>query len=202
MKILSAITVIGGLLYSICTPINLEAATAKTKIFDGKRHKIGIQRGFGFQNGLAVDYIYRVHYFQLQYDYAFYITKNWSFELLFQPQYNEVHLKNDRTDKSFSSGWEAGLNGGFLVRKNILKDRLGFYACISSGPHYISQGLPRQVKGFIFSDNFFAGVNVKLVKIMYFDARFGLRHVSNAGIKNPNGGINNLFGSAGLFFTL
>ncbi|MBL0308428.1 MAG: acyloxyacyl hydrolase [Bacteroidetes bacterium] len=181
---------------------SLHASGDKRKIYDNKRHKIGIQRGFSFQNGLAVDYIYRVHYFQLQYHYAFFVTKNWSFELVFQPQYNEVQLKNDREDAAFSKAWEVGLNGGLMVRKNILKDRLGFFACVSSGPHYLSQSVPRQAHGFIFSDNFFAGINIKLIKIMHLDTRFGLRHVSNAGIKNPNGGINNLFGSLGLFFVL
>lgn len=189
------------LLLILFSPLFSNGSPVKTKSRKTEpiRHYIGFQRGFGFQNGLKLDYRYKVHFFQLQYSYAVFVVRNWSFELLFQPQYNLVQLKDNEL---YIPGWEAGLNGGVLIRKSILKNRLGFYVCVSAGPHYIHRSLPRQTRGFIFSDNFFGGVHVKLFKPLHFDARFGLRHLSNAGIKNPNGGINNLFVGAGFLVTL
>jgi hypothetical protein len=65
---------------------------------------------------------------------------------------------------------------------------------LGSGPHFITADLPRQAKGFIFSDNlavgFFKGVNQK--KGLFLNVQFRVRHISNAGLKLPNAGVNTL----------
>jgi len=62
---------------------------------------------------------------------------------------------------------------------------------VGSGPHYISSTLTRQAQGFIFSDNFNFSIREKLgiVETSIFS---GWRHISNAGLENPNAGVNNV----------
>ena len=64
---------------------------------------------------------------------------------------------------------------------------------IGSGPHFITVETERQARGFAFSDNLFfvyrsrnnyAGSEIKVF--------FGFRHVSNASLMKPNGGIDNI----------
>lgn len=97
-----------------------------------------------------------------------------------------------------SGDYEAGFNLG-LSYKAPLTPNLMITASIGSGPYYVTVETRRQARGFIFSDNFEAGI------IYYFTrTRLGVqlrgryRHISNAGLKSPNGGIDNLFLVAGV----
>jgi len=197
------------------------------KLFDGKRQKIGFVFSIGGQNldqfvsdidgaekdkvlgflfeadpGLAVTYTYKVRAFQLQYYYAILREKSCGIDLLAQPQFNTVMFKLRDYDAQEMNSHEFGLNIGVLFRKNFFADKFSIYACISSGPHYVSNAPDRQTAGFLFSDNFFAGMNFKLFKDFYLDTRVGFRHLSNAGIRHPNRGINAIMLSGGFFYTL
>lgn len=64
-----------------------------------------------------------------------------------------------------------------------------------AGPHYISVETERQAKGFIFSDNFLLAYRRKLLLSREpYELSFygGFRHISNASLKQPNGGIDNI----------
>ena len=113
----------------------------------------------------------------------------------FEPQINPV-----RTPRPLDI--EFGTNLG--VRNYIkINRRLFFYQMIGSGPHFISADVKRQAKGFIFSDNFAIGVFTGVGKkrsFLNFQLRY--RHISNAGLKSPNGGIdsyNFLIGMSGFY---
>ncbi len=89
--------------------------------------------------------------------------------------------------------YEFGLNAG-------LKYHLGFTstfemnAAIASGPHFISVETLRQADGFIFSDNIEVGFSYFMpVAKTTINAKARFRHISNAGLQSPNGGIDNLF---------
>jgi hypothetical protein len=88
---------------------------------------------------------------------------------------------------------EFGTNIGLRYYQQ-LSPRFYLYQMLGSGPHYITADLPRQAKGFIFSDNlavgFFKGVNQK--KGLFLNVQFRVRHISNAGLKLPNAGVNTL----------
>ncbi|MBN2480282.1 MAG: acyloxyacyl hydrolase [Bacteroidales bacterium] len=180
------------------------------RIFDGTRHKIGFQCGFGDQNwklglidlSIDVSYTYEVYFLQLQYYYSLLSKEYWGIDFLFQPQYNIVRLKIPDDSYFKENGFESGLNCGIVVRRNLLYNRLSVYALISSGPHYISNAPVRQANGFIFSDNVSLGVNYRINDKIYLDFRPGFRHVSNAGIRRPNGGINTHTYTAGLLIIL
>jgi hypothetical protein len=118
-------------------------------------------------------------------------------EFLAQPQFNISRFREKDSIPEIAGGLEFGLNGGILFRVYMLDDRISPYLCISAGPHYVSGVPDRQSPGFIFSDNLFTGLQIKLSNSFYLDLRFGFRHISNAGLQNPNGGVNNWFGNMG-----
>lgn len=94
--------------------------------------------------------------------------------------------------------WEFGANLGLEYRLNV-SDQTALTAAIGSGPHYITVETKQQVKGFIFSDNFTAGLRQKLGDSgVNLDLKCRFRHISNANLKKPNKGIDSWFVIAGL----
>ena len=204
----------------------------ENNLFNNSKHRIGFITGFGGQNvnqlfsdinerdamkirdyliskginpdelGLNVKYSYKVSFFQLQYYWAFLRRETWGLDLLIQPQYNLTRYRHIDNVPDELNGFELGVNTGLLIRKNILKDFLSIYVFISSGPHYVSGTPQRQSKGFIFSDNLFIGLNVKLFKNTYLDLRPGFRHISNASLTHTNGGLNDFVISGGILVNL
>lgn len=177
------------------------------KELNESRHKIGFVTGYGDQGlgkflNFAVNYRYEVHFYQLQYYYSILNKPKWNLELLAQPQFNTTKLASLDDLPGDVSGYEFGLNLGVLVRRNLFNDIMSVYSGISVGPHYISKTPLRQAKGFNFSDNILAGVNVRIAKTTYLDLRCGFRHMSNGGFNRPNGGINNIVLSAGVMIVL
>lgn len=188
---------------------------AQDTLFNGAKHKMGFLAGNGIQYigqllgnnnhniALKTTYYYQITFYQLQYYYAVLRRKTFGIDILMQPQYNTTKYKKyrDADQTEYLPGYEAGLNFGFLFRTNTGSDKWSFYLLISSGPHYLSDTPVRQSNGFVFSNNFCAGVNVRLYKSIYFDIRPGIRHVSNAGFKVPNAGINDITLAEGLMMT-
>lgn len=193
--------------------IKVNSVVAQDALFSGRKNKIGFMTGVGFQyigqltggNGhsiaLNTTYYYQVTFYQFQYYRALSREKTFGIDLLFQPQYNTVKYKQFDTVTNYLRGHEAGLNVGLLFRKNTVSDRWSYYLCLSSGPHYASGTPHRQAKGFLFSNNLFGGVNLKLYKNLYVDVRTGIRHISNARFRIPNAGINDLTISEGFLLT-
>ncbi len=186
---------------------------AQDTLFNGKKYKIGFITGSGFQYigqllgnsshsiALNTDYYYQVKFYQLQYSIAISRKKTFGIELLVQPQYNTTKYKmypHDDT-KDYLTGYEYGLNIGFLFRKNVAKDLLSFYMMLSTGPHYASGTPHRQANGFLFSNNLCAGIDLRIYKMLYLDVRPGIRHISNAKLRIPNAGLNDITLTEGLF---
>ena len=93
-----------------------------------------------------------------------------------EPQINPV--VNPSTDI------ELGIGVGLQYMHPIVGN-LSAYALGSVGPHYISVATTKQANGFIFADTVGAG----------FYYRF--RHMSNANLAKPNGGIDTNSGVIG-----
>ena len=178
------------------------ASAQDSVIFDGHRHKIGFITGYGSQYALNVPYDYKVCFLQAQYNYSLLRKQSWSFEIQLQPQFNLTRYRPVNDSVHHENGYEYGLNVALLFRKNFRDDLFGLYIFIGTGPHYISGAPQRQTNGFIFSDNLFIGINIKLSEHLFLDVRPGIRHISNAGIENPNGGVNTAVISGGIFYTL
>lgn len=89
--------------------------------------------------------------------------------------------------------FELGINLGIAYQVPI-SQRLSMSGAIGTGPHFITVDTRRQADGFIFSDNFELGVFYRLKEFdTLISVRGRYRHVSNAGLQSPNGGIDNFF---------
>ena len=162
----------------------------------------GVVVGFGNKglndSFLDVRYVYEVYFLQGQYVRSLWRKRDWSLEVLVQPQVNLTRYKTDIQLSDKENGYEYGFNAGVLIRRYFQDKKWSVYAFISSGPHYVSGTPNRQSSGFIFSDNFFVGCTIRLSEKLILDLRPGFRHISNAGLKNPNGGVNNAILSGGV----
>ena len=75
-----------------------------------------------------------------------------------------------------------------------LSDKFRLSLAMGTGPHFISLKTNRQSRGFIFSDNLELGLIYPVSKLhLDFNLKVRYRHISNAGLEEPNGGIDNLF---------
>jgi len=165
------------------------------KELGNSRHKIGFNIGIGKNDGLDfaninIDRDYELYLFQFQYNRTIIGRKLWGIEILGQPQFNVASFKANETSTTTVNSIEFGINVGLLFRLNLFKDYLSVYSLIGSGPHFISSTPDRQANGFIFSDNFFMGINLRVSDNLFLDLRSGKRHASNLNFNSPNGGIN------------
>jgi hypothetical protein len=143
----------------------------------------GAITGFGFK--LNIDTRYDPIYFAGDFSWQFGKTRRTHFLAFYlEPQFNLV-LTQRPVDIEFGS------NIGFRYYQK-LSDKLYVYEMLGSGPHYITADLPRQAKGFIFSDNLAFGLytRVNTGKSLFLNTQIRIRHISNAGIKLPNSGVN------------
>lgn len=117
-----------------------------------------------------------------------YSKKDGGLSIYAEPQFVPVFLAQSK-DMAFEFGANLGLE--YLVE---LSQNFFATAAIGSGPHYITVQTDIQSPGFIFSDNFELGVLFSPHQsATQFNVRARFRHISNAGIRNPNKGIDNWF---------
>ncbi|MBI4633158.1 MAG: acyloxyacyl hydrolase [Deltaproteobacteria bacterium] len=112
---------------------------------------------------------------------------------IIEPQFNPVF--DPETD------FEAGVGIGLQYRYPLTK-KLSAYVLGVTGPHYISAAIQDQANGFIFSSAAGVGVYFFLTEDSALNVGYRFRHLSNAGIEHPNGGIDTHFAVIGysLFF--
>jgi lipid A 3-O-deacylase PagL len=109
--------------------------------------------------------------------------KNFNIAIDVLPQAGIVPFDN-------STEYELGLNIAFvfgfaLGENNVISVNL------SSGPHYITANIERQARGYIFSDNLNFTFRHKF-KIIEAGFTAGIRHISNAGLEEPNLGVEDI----------
>lgn len=112
------------------------------------------------------------------------------------PQFNPV--LSPSADKFL---FETGVNLGVAYEFYIPNTAILFFGA-SIGPHYINVNTDLQANGFIFSDNVFAGVHQILSPSLMMTYQVKYRHISNAGLQSPNGGIDNFFAGVGISYFL
>ncbi|MEO0468186.1 MAG: acyloxyacyl hydrolase [Bacteroidota bacterium] len=173
---------------------------------------IGFITGIGFQNPdqapslipnwlkVPVDYRHQLRFFQAQIYFHLAEKGNWEFQSLIQPQFNLTRYKLFVDDPNFANGYEFGFTSGLLVRRHLFKRRISLYFAASVGPVW-TKGIPiRQAELLNFSDSLVLGLTLRLHRQLCLDLRPGFRHTSNAGTRSPNGGINNIVLSGGLYW--
>jgi len=131
-----------------------------------------------------------------KFGFPIYKTKNFfNVSLDLYPHYVHVWVVEDR------QYYEFGLNVRLSVNFSLSAHDL-LSAKIGSGPHYFTAETRRQTKGFIFSDYFLATYTRGFLisgKMFAVEFEFGYRHISNANIYNPNGGISNFVVGFGFY---
>ena len=149
-------------------------------VIESKVKRLGVVYGYGpeyfpfhnntLNNAFGIDGKYSVSSVQAQYYQGLYKYKLIDTYLVFLPQFNVSHYKESSIFEEFKPGYEFGVNLGFLLQKELLNSHLNLFTILSLGPHYISGGPTKQATGFIFSDNVFVGLDIKLSKNIFFDA--------------------------------
>lgn len=118
-------------------------------------------------------------------------SKNFNLSIDLFPHYGFVWLDDDNSNYEFGLGVRLGFNFS-LSPNDLLSMKLG------SGPHYITVNTEKQASGFIFSDYYLVCYD----RLFYIgkepfalELEFGYRHISNAGLTEPNRSISNfIFG--------
>ena len=107
-----------------------------------------------------------------------------------EPQFNPALQQSDI---------EFGLGIGFQYTYP-LTESISPYFLLLTGPHYISVNTTTQANGFNFSTAAGAGFYLLLTKDIALNCGYRYRHMSNADLKLPNGGINSHIGLLGVSF--
>ena len=96
---------------------------------------------------------------------------------------------------------EIGVSFGLKYRYPI-SEIWSVYVLGSVGPHLITVQTKDQANGLVFFNTAGAGLSFFLTKKSAVNLEYRFRHVSNAGIKEPNGGIDSHIVAIGysLFF--
>ncbi len=150
------------------------------------------------QLGVGQQDHYQAVLLKWQYNWALTNWQKGGIEIIFQPQLNFSRVQTSNLDADLQKGLEFGVNIGVLARKNLFQNKSAIYALISAGPHFITKSIETQANGFLFADNLAAGFLQNISSRTYLDFRFGYRHLSNAGLKQPNWGIDNWVISIGV----
>ena len=113
--------------------------------------------------------------------------------LFFEPQFNIAGTPKQNL--------EFGVGVGFKYAYPV-GDANSVYILGSVGPHYITLISADQANGFIFADTIGIGMDFKISPGSAINIEYRFRHISNAGIKEPNYGIETHIGLIGysLFF--
>jgi hypothetical protein len=199
---------------NILVTLQLNAQDESKSLRIGVNYSIGKQPFFPFN---SPDYTYKVSGYKLLINYPIKKTKSFSYELQIEPGIysakhkllNEFFIQpKDGTDylalrEIFAKEktiTEYVLNVGIVVRYNV-KEKFSVFFLGSIGPMISDTETERLAKGFAFSDIVALGVAYKVGKIV-FEVSPGLRHVSNANLKQPNSGHNSSNIDFGISLTL
>jgi len=170
--------------------------------FSNSKHSVGLLYGFGDQCLLNESYEYTTNYFGIQYNYRLKSYATWHIEITSEAQWNQTNYRPVDLLEERAHGYEIGVSGGFLFRKFVHQKTQGIYSLCTIGPHYTSGTPERQSDGFLFASSAFIGAFTSISKTLRFEIRYGFRHISNANLKQPNGGVNQIIWNVGLTFQI
>jgi len=154
--------------------------------------------GSGGQSLLSVGYRYRIVVVAPVWRVVVRERAGWRWEGFLQSQFVGVVNRPAGLRPGVVRPWEAGMGAGLTLGRPAGTGRWMGYLGVGSGFHYVSASIPRQSSGPAFCSQLFAGMRFRLGRRFGADLRGGFRHVSNAGMSSPNGGIDNSFLQVGL----
>lgn len=154
---------------------------------------IGLYIGYSFVDESLRDQ-QRYHPLLIMVQYHLPINRNKKLAMYIEPQFNLATLS--RTNVRYDE-WEAGVNLGLRYHVPV-GERGAAWAGIAAGPHWLTAETGQQASGFIFSDNFSAGYTHQVAQQWNWSGQLRFRHLSNAGFKEPNIGLDNWFVITGI----
>lgn len=163
-------------------------------------HRAGFIAGIGGQSLLDVRYRYLTTTIAGEYQYNLLKGGPWGVHGMVQPHVVFTRFNINDGEPVDQRGLEFGVNLGLILERHLRSGGGALYAGVSSGPHFLLKDTHRQGSGPIFSSALFFGYAHRISQHMVVDIRPGYRHISNAGIYIPNGGINNSTLSVGLSY--
>lgn len=182
------------LILIIILPYNLHAQTKDH--FD--QHSVGIQTSRTFwDQPLPEGVTYKPIVTSL---YASWIiprkqNRIYRWYLMVEPQWNKVFV-GDKVER------EIGVLPGLGIQLRLSPTTILFGEG-GAGVKFITAVTARQARGFLFTDNFIGGIRQRLGDSPWeVRVHFRARHISNATLRQPNGGINNFFFGTGLYVNL
>lgn len=205
--------VLSALFLTLALPLCISASddTLNTKI--GISYTSGRQQIFPFNSrdysydtkGIKLIYNYSFSsekfHFEFQAEPSFYRAEHQLLQELFvQPADGPDFLARRETFTKLKSFTEITANIGLIMRYSFNRS-FSIYWIGSVGPMYSGIETERLAYGFAFSDLTGIGASVKLNRFI-FDIRPGIRHVSNADLKQPNSGHNTTTIDAGVLFEI
>jgi lipid A 3-O-deacylase len=107
-----------------------------------------------------------------------------------EPQINPALQQSD-----IECGLGIGLQYAYPLTESIAP-----YVLVMTGPHYISIDTTSQAEGLNFASAAGVGFYFSLTPNIALNCGYRYRHISNADLKQPNGGINSHIGLLGLSF--
>jgi len=120
--------------------------------------------------------------------------KNFNMSIDIFPHYGFVWVDSDGSNYEFGVNVRLGANFS-LSPNDVLSLK------IATGPHYITVETEKQANGFIFSDYFLIVYDRRFFinkSPFAIEFEFGYRHISNAGLQEPNRSISNFIFGFGL----
>lgn len=184
-----------------------------------KLYKVGITYAYAVQGGALLhdkDYNYKANTVALQFFYPLKRGK-YNLDFLVEPTIgfaqhqllNKYYVKNTEPDFEVKRALytqnmhltELLLIGNLVISKTLFKGE-DFYALFGFGPMTISKTTERLAKGYAFVSTLGIGLSTKINNKLYFNVTGKLRHLSNAELKQPNGGYNTASVGFGFNFKL
>lgn len=180
---------------------------------DKSKLRYGIMYGWADQSPFKeADYSWEVNQIKFQLNYPIKEGRKFIYEATVEPQVNFVKYRLfDRSLNRPASApretadenhlMEFGLSLGGIARYPVSKN-WSFYGMVSFGTFYLANRNERVAEGIAFASQGTLGVRVRIFKHTYLDIRSGMRHLSNAGLQKPNGGINTFHVESGFLFDI
>ena len=138
------------------------------------------------------------------FNYASWQVKGWDLHWTLEPNINwyehelnePLYIKKDEPNylerrEKFTEGIDfvlAGIEGAIIARKR-LSERGYLELSAGLGIAYLEEESERQAKGFTFTETGRVGYSLD-TSLGEFFLGYTIMHVSNAGLKNPNGGYD------------
>jgi hypothetical protein len=187
------------ILIMVFVSLSLQAQDGKKTNYINKKNEVGLLGGYSIADGEITEGKYKPVLFM---PYAAWnLTKNenhiFTFSFQLTPQVNYAKLNYKSSEKKSSNEIEAGVNVGFRFNVRINKC-ITAYVMPSTGAYYISVNTIDQANGYIFELSPPVGLYIKLNEATALNLQYKYRHISNAGLKDPNFGIENQFAVVGI----